>query len=58
MKLPESGHWGIKMGNITFSRCKQRRMNPNDPTPAPPLKGEGSGGVIIFNRKSSIVILH
>ena len=30
-------------------RCKQRGINPNDPTPSPPLEGEGAGGEVIKN---------
>ena len=30
--------------NLSFDRCKQRGINPNDPTPSPlPLKGRGRG---------------
>ncbi len=28
-------------------RCKYRGINSNDPTPSPPLEGEGGGGEVI-----------
>jgi hypothetical protein len=34
------------IANLFIFRCKQRGIDPNDPTPAPPLQGEGTGGVI------------
>jgi hypothetical protein len=44
MKLLAAEQRGI-IGNLFIIRCKQRRIDPNNPTPAPPLEGEGTGGV-------------
>jgi hypothetical protein len=45
MKLLAAEQRGI-IGNLSIIRCKQRGIDPNDPTPTPPLQGEGTGGVI------------
>ena len=45
MKLLAAEQRGITR-NLFIILCKQRGINPVDPTPAPPLEGEGSGGVI------------
>jgi hypothetical protein len=45
MKLLIAEQLGI-VGNLFIIRCKQRGIDPNDPTPSPPLQGEGTGELI------------
>ena len=45
MKLLAAEQRGVNEEKRLLYRRKRRGIDPNYPTPAPPLQGEGTGGV-------------